>query len=739
MSRGGARAAVTSTVVASLVLLSAMAFGSGVSPARRALGWWATGLLTVVTLVLLAGPRSRRAEVDVDADERSAMAQPSAAIPPPQAVAFQNRQVLEDLVADFGPGRRGGVAVLQGLAGVGKTQVAAEYARRVWESTDVLVWVDASSRDSILQRLSKAAVATLAADDHDVQQAAHRMLDWLNGSHQRWLVVLDDLRDPRDLDGLWPPRTPYGQIVITTCLRDDALAVNGAHVGYVESFTSPEAVAFLTERLARRPAQWEGAAELAEAMGNHPRALAQAAAYIAFHRELTCATYLAMLDGQRRVLSGPYVDELPRDHRDAIAATWTLSIKRANQIAPHRLARPLMMLSAYMDAHGVPEDVFTSAAALGYLRRTARHAVNEKDVRDTLSCLHAFSLLTYEPRDRTHAIRLHALSQRVVHDSMTQRERTRAVRATTDALSQVWPRVERDRDMGAVLRSNALALRDVAGIRVWDARFRALLFRVGHSLGESGQAAAARDSFQVFVDAMYGTFSPRGHLTLQARVSLAHWQGEAGDPDAAAAALRQVIENAPQRFWFQRELKLKAHRALARWLAEAGNPEGALAEADAVIGDFCDVFGRRHRETLYLRNVQARCLAAVGCLDLAIHKMVGLVEDFTRHGGRRDPDTLCARNNLADTYHVAGDYPAACVEYTKLLPDLYEVFGTNHPKILCSRNNLARCLIDADDPTVSVSDLRRQVDDCDRVLGPSHPETLVAWNNLARSFTKACG
>lgn len=776
MSRGGARAALTATAVVALVLLGAMTIGPGVSPSRRAVGGWTISVLASITVGLAIRHRFRRERANSDEDEGSAegtainrlrdlsgiglqagtvgrveihqhplfaksTTRVSVGRPPPRAGAFQNRGVLKDLMALFGADWRGGAAILQGLGGVGKTQVAAEYARRVREDSDVIVsvWVDATSRDSILHGLSRAAATILGADDRDVRWAADRMLDWLAGTDQRWLVVLDDLRDSQDLVGLWPPHTPYGQVVITTRLRDVAIVVNDALICDVESFTSDEAIAFLTESLARQPGQSEGAPELAQAMGNHALGLAQAAAYIAAHRDMTCATYLALFDRRRQTLSGARPDGLPRDHRDAIAATWSLSIERADQEAPHSLAQPVLTLASLLHAHGVPAEVFTAEATLRYLRTSSGRAVGGQDVRDTLSCLHRLSLITYDPDIPDQAVGVHALVQRAVYDTMSRRESARAVRAMAATLVRIWPHVESDRELGAALRANAMALRDVVGVRVLHPLVRALWFRVGLSLGECGQAAAARDHFQDVVAVSRSTFGPRSHLTLQACLRLAHWQGEAGDAVGAVSALKQLIREAPQTFRFQRRLKLGARMALARWLTDAKDPVCALAEANSVVDEYRRVLGDRHPKTLYARNIRARCLAALGHPRWAAKEMAALVEEFRRQQNDDGLDTLSARNNMADMYHKAGDYSAAIATYTQLLPDLDRVLGRCHPKTMRTRNNLARCYIDAGDAAVSASDVRQLVEHCDRVLGPSHPETLVAWNNLSLLFAKACG
>ena len=56
--------------------------------------------------------------------------------------------------------------------------------------------------------LSGYAAATAAATGRDqaisCESVAAQFLGWLSETSRPWLVVLDDLADPADLDGLWP-------------------------------------------------------------------------------------------------------------------------------------------------------------------------------------------------------------------------------------------------------------------------------------------------------------------------------------------------------------------------------------------------------------------------------------------------------------------------------------------------------------------------------------------------------
>ncbi|MCF3103445.1 hypothetical protein IPZ58_17925 [Streptomyces roseoverticillatus] len=100
--------------------------------------------------------------------------------------------------------------VLAGMGGVGKTQLAARYARTLQRDglLDLLVWVVAASREAVVAAYAQAAWEVFGADVSAPERAAARFLSWLGGGDVRWLVVLDDVADPADLNGLWPPANP---------------------------------------------------------------------------------------------------------------------------------------------------------------------------------------------------------------------------------------------------------------------------------------------------------------------------------------------------------------------------------------------------------------------------------------------------------------------------------------------------------------------------------------------------
>ncbi|MDX2647059.1 NB-ARC domain-containing protein [Streptomyces sp. PA03-1a] len=140
--------------------------------------------------------------------------------------------------------------VLRGTGGVGKTQLAAHYARRAWQAgeLDVLVWITASSRPAIISAYAQAAEDLLATEPGDPERSANHFLALLDRPEGtavcRWLIVLDDVTDPADLKGLFPPESPHGHTLITTRRRDAALPGQRIDLGL---FNTEQATDYVTE------------------------------------------------------------------------------------------------------------------------------------------------------------------------------------------------------------------------------------------------------------------------------------------------------------------------------------------------------------------------------------------------------------------------------------------------------------------------------------------------------------
>ncbi|MEV1073938.1 NB-ARC domain-containing protein [Micromonospora parva] len=141
-----------------------------------------------------------------------------------------------------------GAQILTGMGGVGKTPLAARFARQLLEcrQLDLLVWVTAPSRDAIVARYAEAAtVLGLAGTSVAASDAATGLLAWLAHTEQRWLVMLDNLDSPADAAKWWPPMSAAGRTLVTSRVRDVTWERDTRTVIPIGLFTPQEAVTYL--------------------------------------------------------------------------------------------------------------------------------------------------------------------------------------------------------------------------------------------------------------------------------------------------------------------------------------------------------------------------------------------------------------------------------------------------------------------------------------------------------------
>jgi transcriptional regulator with XRE-family HTH domain len=133
-------------------------------------------------------------------------------------------EILEALHAQLGINHT--VALIQssalhGLGGVGKTQIALEYAYRHALDYGAVFWIAAETRENVTSSLLHMAevLQLLARDEKDQQRVITAVSHWLT-THTQWLLIWDNLEDLGLLHCFLPP-VRQGAILITT--RNSAL------------------------------------------------------------------------------------------------------------------------------------------------------------------------------------------------------------------------------------------------------------------------------------------------------------------------------------------------------------------------------------------------------------------------------------------------------------------------------------------------------------------------------------
>ncbi len=392
-----------------------------------------------------------------------------AGLVPPLADGFVARpETVPGLEAALVPGAA--VALVPGQAAAsrpdgpgssGKAQLAVGLAGSLWQSrtVDLLAWVNAASRASVLSGYAQAAAQLGLDHGRDAESVAARFLAWLDGAARPWLVVLDDLRDAADLEGLWPAG-PVGRVLITAA---DAAAVpgeRGALVCAVPAFSIREALNYLSGRLTTDPDQRGGAIDLAGALGCEPAALAQASAVI-ISTGIRCREYRDyFLQQQAQPATG---GEPP-----AVAGlTWTVSVSHAEQLAPGADTWLLLVLTALLDGHGIPGIVLTAPAACQYLAEGAARPPDPQRAWSAVLVLERAGLVAVDAAATPPAVWVSPALQAAARAAAPPDLLDRAARAAADALVQAWPAGQPRSELAARLRSCAASLWLAGGDALW--------------------------------------------------------------------------------------------------------------------------------------------------------------------------------------------------------------------------------------------------------------------------------
>ncbi|KAL2829459.1 hypothetical protein BDW59DRAFT_170490 [Aspergillus cavernicola] len=118
-------------------------------------------------------------------------------------------------------------AVIWGLSGYGKTQLALEYITAQRAQYDSILWIDSSSRGMIEQSFENIS-SQLPPNTRNEGPAVERVLGWLEqGTNSSWIMVLDGVESLDDNDSIddldirtFFPSCDHGHILLVTTSRD---------------------------------------------------------------------------------------------------------------------------------------------------------------------------------------------------------------------------------------------------------------------------------------------------------------------------------------------------------------------------------------------------------------------------------------------------------------------------------------------------------------------------------------
>jgi len=629
---------------------------------------------------------------------------------------FVGRAGVLDQV-DAGFARRPTVS-LTGMAGIGKTTAALEYARRALSAPGGgldAVWLVPGDHPERLAELAPR----LGLSETSGPEA---VVDRLSTRGGRWLVILDGAPGP-DAVPDWLRPGGDGRLLVTS--RDPAwgslaVPVPLGPLERSESITllrnlSPGLDPALAERFAAR-------------LGDHPHALRHTGEAIEARREPD-GSYRAMLD---RLDAGtpapdvPYLRGSPEPPWVApMAELFGDSLRRVDAEAPDeaRLLRlvalggqdrlTVRVLTAGPDSTGA--EFFATGEAAGRLDRR--------------------SLVLWD----REGISMHPLTREAVLAAMTPAEtasltgelarRLRAAQPDTiGGDPAAWPRWrELLLHTRAVLSHSSADGGDCGGE---DAAW--LAERAAVYLNDTGQSAEAVTMAERAVPIRERLHGPDHPETLASRYILAQTLLESGRVGDAVELAGQVLADRERVLGASHPDTLDSRHVLAVAERADGRPLEAIERLHAVLADREEIQGRDHPGALASRHELGVSYSEAGDSSRGIQLLRDAAEGRHNLLDADHPATLDSWHALGVAYRRLGATSEAAHYLDRALTGRTEILGPDHPKTFDSRHELGLAYRRAGRTDDAIQELGQALTSRERVLGSSHADTLESLPRTRR-------
>ncbi|MET3421400.1 tetratricopeptide (TPR) repeat protein [Actinoplanes tereljensis] len=710
-------------------------------------------------------PDSPAPAASVDAGPRRPGSLPSVWNVDRRNPAFTGRDGVLNQVHD-GLSGAGRVAVqaLHGMGGVGKTQVALEYAYRFAGEYDLVWWVSAEQAGLIGEQFTALGVELgLVEAGADSTVAKSKVLGHLSGQ-QRWLLVFDNVVDSEDVLP-WLPRG--GGHVLITSRRGNWQQI--AHAVELDVLPREEAVRFLAEQLPG--VDNDEAGRLAESLGDLPLALAQAAGYlaetgmaVAEYRQLLVEETRAVLDLGR-----------PVDYPRPLAASIALGVAALSEVDPAAVA--ILRLCALLAPEPIAVDLIVEVAQptepYPAMLAPLPEVIGRPLVRqEAIGRIGAYGLA----RVGSGTVTVHRLTQAVVRTQMEPSAFAELSVHLQAVLGRMYPGDPRDPaswpDWGRLLphllavdpaHTDDPALRlcacdavvyligrgDTAPARQLAVNlFEEWRHRLGADHRDTLRAAseviwALRDLGEysrlqpLVADVLSRQIRTRGESdpdTLRSASDLGIILSLLGDHQHAEEVGRDVWQRRRQVLGEEHPDTLRSASSVAATLRDLGRYQEALTLQHQVWDQRRRVLGEEHPDTLMSANGVASVLGELGDFQEALTLWQQVRERYRQVLGEEHPDTLMAASNVVSGLAKLGRYQEAMTLGQQVWNQHRRVLGEEHPDTLASANNVVSALGELGRYQEALTLGQQLWEQRGRALGEKHPDTLRSALSLAIAY-----
>ncbi len=660
--------------------------------------------------------------VPVTTSVTSSQPQPLFRIPLPRNEYFTGREDILTQIHETLPHRP--VAVC-GLGGLGKTQVAVEYAYQHQAEYTHVFWL--SAHDNVVLQTGVEAIAKDLGLHQPLPPDEVRAWVKEKFSHTlNWLLVVDNADELVQIQQVFTELLPLplttGQVLLTTRQQSPPSPLTPLTLDTLTDDQGAELLLRRTHNLESKSSDLDHARTLSHTLQGLPLALAQAAAYL-YQRRCGYQKYLTLYQqNAARLLKERGKLIFDQDHPLPVATTWQVSLAQIQQQQPRALE--LLHYCAFLSSAGIPEEVLLKVLD-----------IEAFDLEDWLDPILSYSLLTRD--SDSQQVRIHSLVQTILRSELGEEKRRELVEQLVSVVGDLFPDPRPIENWPDCERLVSCALACAEGIQRYQIESEIaarLLNQTGYYLNERGDYATTLPLYERALEIherVLGTDHPSTATSLN---NLAELYRTTGQYEQALPLYERALEIRERVLGADHPDTATSLNNLAGLYQATGQYEQVLPLSERALEIRERVLGTDHPDTAQSLNNLALLYQATGQYEQALPLYQRALEIDERVLGKDHSGTATDLNNLAMLYKATGQYEQALPLFERALEIRERVLGTDHPDTAQSLNNLA-LLYDATGQYEQALPLsQRALEIRKRVLGTDHPDTAGSLNNLAALY-----
>jgi tetratricopeptide (TPR) repeat protein len=613
-----------------------------------------------------------------------------------------------------------GVLTLHGMPGVGKTQLAAEYAHRFGSEYDVVWWVNAEKRVTYRRHVAELAAELGLSTGAEYGERLRAVRNSLHRGepYSRWLLVLDGADEP--VSDLVP--TGPGHVLITS--RNPEWSEHNSKLLEVPVYDRDESVAFIRRRAPRLTDA--GADQLAEALEDLPLLLDQTAGWLK-DSDMSVEDYIGLLEGG--------IDQdavkVSADFPFAFQTAWSILLNKLRETLPESF--DLLRLCTFFAPGFIPvrllkdmprDDLPEQLVGLLDDPLLWNRAINQLRQYSVVR-LASHESASDESAPSGDSLYMHRMVHQIVHRYMPEEDQREFIDVVRRALAAADPGCPTDTRLWDAYAEIVPHLKYADVLNSQDTNVQRLVFNCLRYMYFSGTYEAGIKLGERAIKAwrsLPGETHPRIWELTYHHTNLLRAVGSYARSEPLS---RTAVERLRQERGEQDLDHLRAAEGLAADLWGLGRYDEALELCQRLYPTHLDLLGEQDSRTLDALNNLGLSLRLLGRYQEALDIDQKTMESRRSLLRGHHPWTLFSEVSYAIGLRLLGRYAEAESVQAKNVREYRITMGADNPYTLRAEHNLALCHYRSGDRGKAGQLFSRVLEAGERRMGAAHPYTLV--------------